>query len=174
MSLVVNMDNSISIQAALHEVVVALALAFVSVLVVIYAFLGSLRATLIPAITIPVSIIATFTAMYALGYTINVLTLLALVLAIGLVVDDAIVVLENIFRRAEEGEATVVAASNGSKEIGFAVIATTLTLAAVFIPAATGIAQLTISRPARPGRAAPWRSSPMPPRPRAAPMPAAS
>ena len=134
MSLVVNMDNSISIQAALHEVVIALALAFVSVLIIIYAFLGSLRATLIPAITIPVSIVATFTAMYALGYTINVLTLLALVLAIGLVVDDAIVVLENIFRRAEEGEATVVAAINGSKEIGFAVIATTLTLAAVFIP----------------------------------------
>jgi len=134
MSLVVNMDNSLSIQAALHEVVIALALAFVSVLVVIYAFLGSLRATLIPAITIPVSIVATFTAMYALGYTINVLTLLALVLAIGLVVDDAIVVLENIFRRAEEGEETVVAAVNGSKEIGFAVIATTLTLAAVFIP----------------------------------------
>ncbi len=134
MSLVVNMDNSLSIQAALHEVVIALALAFVSVLIVIYAFLGSLRATLIPAITIPVSIVATFTAMYALGYTINVLTLLALVLAIGLVVDDAIVVLENIFRRAEEGEETVVAAVNGSKEIGFAVIATTLTLAAVFIP----------------------------------------
>ena len=134
MSLVINMDNSLSIQAALHEVVIALALAFVSVLVVIYAFLGSLRATLIPAITIPVSIVATFTAMYALGYTINVLTLLALVLAIGLVVDDAIVVLENIFRRAEEGEETVVAAINGSKEIGFAVIATTLTLAAVFIP----------------------------------------
>ncbi len=134
MSLVINMDNSISIQAALHEVVIALALAFVSVLIVIYAFLGSLRATLIPAITIPVSIVATFTAMYALGYTINVLTLLALVLAIGLVVDDAIVVLENIFRRAEEGEPTVVAAINGSKEIGFAVIATTLTLAAVFIP----------------------------------------
>ncbi len=134
MSLVVNMDNAIAIEAALHEVVIALALAFVSVLIVIYAFLGSMRATLIPAVTIPVSIIATFTAMYALGYTINVLTLLALVLAIGLVVDDAIVVLENIFRRAEEGEPTVVAAINGSKEIGFAVIATTLTLAAVFVP----------------------------------------
>jgi len=134
MGLVVNMDNAIAIEAALHEVVIALALAFVSVLVVIYAFLGSMRATLIPAVTIPVSIIATFTAMYALGYTINVLTLLALVLAIGLVVDDAIVVLENIFRRAEDGEATVIAAINGSKEIGFAVIATTLTLAAVFVP----------------------------------------
>jgi multidrug efflux pump len=134
MSLVVNMDNAVAIQAALHEVVIALALAFISVLVIIYAFLGSMRATLIPAVTIPVSIVATFTAMYALGYTINVLTLLALVLAIGLVVDDAIVVLENIFRRAEEGEPTVVAAVNGAREIGFAVIATTLTLAAVFVP----------------------------------------
>ena len=73
-------------------------------LVVIYAFLGNLRATLIPAVTIPVSIVAAFTVMYALGYSINVLTLLALVLAIGLVVDDAIVVLENIYRRIEHGE----------------------------------------------------------------------
>jgi multidrug efflux pump len=134
MSIVVNMDNSVAIEAALHEVEIALGLAFASVLVIIYVFLGSLRATLIPAVTIPVSIIATFTVMYALGYTINVLTLLALVLAIGLVVDDAIVVLENIFRRAEEGEPTVVAAVNGAKEIGFAVIATTLVLAAVFVP----------------------------------------
>ncbi|HEV7716415.1 MAG TPA: efflux RND transporter permease subunit, partial [Steroidobacteraceae bacterium] len=131
---VINVDNAVSIEAALKEVVIALALAFGSVLIVIYAFLGNWRATLIPAITIPVSIIASFTTMYALGYSINVLTLLALVLAIGLVVDDAIVVLENIFRRAEEGEAPVVAALNGSKEIGFAVIATTLTLAAVFVP----------------------------------------
>ncbi|HVY80494.1 MAG TPA: efflux RND transporter permease subunit [Steroidobacteraceae bacterium] len=132
--LVINVDNAVSIEAALKEVVIALALAFVSVLVVIYAFLGHLRATLIPAITIPVSIVASFTAMYALGYTINTLTLLALVLAIGLVVDDAIVVLENIFRRGEEGESPIVAAVKGSKEIGFAVIATTLTLAAVFVP----------------------------------------
>jgi multidrug efflux pump len=104
------------------------------VLIVIYAFLGHLRATLIPAVTIPVSIVASMTAMYALGYSINTLTLLALVLAIGLVVDDAIVVLENIFRRGEEGETPIVAAVNGAKEIGFAVIATTLTLAAVFVP----------------------------------------
>jgi hydrophobe/amphiphile efflux-1 (HAE1) family protein len=104
------------------------------VLFVIYAFLGNVRATLIPAVTIPVSIVASFTAMYALGYSINVLTLLGLVLAIGLVVDDAIVVLENIFRRGEQGETPVVAAMNGSREIGFAVIATTLTLAAVFVP----------------------------------------
>jgi hydrophobe/amphiphile efflux-1 (HAE1) family protein len=133
-NLVIMVDNAVSIEAALKEVVIALALAFISVLVVIYAFLGHLRATLIPAITIPVSITATFTAMYALGYSVNTLTLLAMVLGIGLVVDDAIVVLENIFRRGEEGEPPVVAAVRGSKEIGFAVIATTLTLAAVFVP----------------------------------------
>jgi multidrug efflux pump len=132
--LVMNVDNAVSIEAALKEVVIALALAFASVLVVIYAFLGHLRATLIPAVTIPVSIVASLTAMYALGYSINTLTLLALVLAIGLVVDDAIVVLENIFRRGEAGEPPIVAAVNGAKEIGFAVIATTLTLAAVFVP----------------------------------------
>jgi multidrug efflux pump len=130
----VNVDNGVAIEAALREVVIAIGFAFVSVLIVIYAFLGSLRATLIPAVTIPVSIIAAFTVMQALGYSVNVLTLLGLVLAIGLVVDDAIVVLENIHRRAEHGEGPVVAAVNGSHEIGFAVIATTLTLAAVFVP----------------------------------------
>ena len=130
----INVDRGVSIEAALREVVIALIFAFASVLVVIYSFLGSLRATFIPAVTIPVSIIASFITMYALGYSINVLTLLGLVLAIGLVVDDAIVVLENIHRRTEMGEVPVVAAVNGSREIGFAVIATTLTLAAVFVP----------------------------------------
>nr|PZN76087.1 MAG: multidrug transporter AcrB [Pseudomonadota bacterium] len=130
----INVDRGIVIEAALREVVIALVFAFASVLVVIYAFLGSFRSTLIPAVTIPVSIIAAFTVMYALGYTINVLTLLGIVLAIGLVVDDAIVVLENIHRRAEMGEVPIVAAIRGSHEIGFAVIATTLTLAAVFVP----------------------------------------
>ena len=89
---------------------------------------------MIPAVTIPVSIIASFIVMYALGYSVNVLTLLGLVLAIGLVVDDAIVVLENMHRRTEMGEPPLVAAVTGSHEIGFAVIATTLTLAAVFVP----------------------------------------
>jgi len=130
----INVDRGIAIEAALREVVIALIFAFISVLVVIYSFLGSLRATFIPAVTIPVSVIAAFIAMYALGYSINVLTLLGLVLAIGLVVDDAIVVLENIHRRTEMGEVPVVAAVRGSHEIGFAVIATTLTLAAVFVP----------------------------------------
>ena len=103
-------------------------------LIVIFLFLGTLRATLIPAVTIPVSIVAAAIVMLALGYSINTLTLLAAVLAIGLVVDDAIVVLENIVRRIEGGEPAVLAAINGSKEIGFAVIATTLVLMAVFVP----------------------------------------
>jgi multidrug efflux pump len=114
--------------------VIAIVFAIISVLAIIYAFLGSFRATLIPAVTIPVSIIASFTVMYALGYSVNVLTLLGVVLAIGLVVDDAIVVLENVHRRTERGEEPLVAAMRGSHEIGFAVIATTATLAAVFVP----------------------------------------
>ena len=130
----VAVDNAVAIEAALREVLIAVAFALVAVLAVIYAFLGSLRATMIPAVTIPTSIIASFTVMYALGYSVNVLTLLGLVLAIGLVVDDAVVVLENIHRRAEMGEAPLVAAVRGSHEIGFAVIATTMTLAAVFVP----------------------------------------
>ncbi|HEY8507949.1 MAG TPA: efflux RND transporter permease subunit [Steroidobacteraceae bacterium] len=134
MELAINMDRGVAIEAALKEVLIALAFAFISVLIVIYAFLGNLRATFIPAITIPVSIMGAFIVMYALGYTINVLTLLGLVLAIGLVVDDAIVVVENIHRRNELGEPPVTAAVRGSHEIGFAVIATTLTLVAVFVP----------------------------------------
>ncbi|HRX88157.1 MAG TPA: efflux RND transporter permease subunit [Steroidobacteraceae bacterium] len=132
--LAINVDNGRAIEAALREVLIAIGFAFASVLLVIYLFLGTVRSTLIPAVTIPVSITAAAIAMYALGYSINVLTLLGLVLAIGLVVDDAIVVLENIHRRAERGEPPVLAAVNGSREIGFAVIATTLTLAAVFVP----------------------------------------
>jgi multidrug efflux pump len=130
----VSIDNALPIEAALREVLIAVVFALASVLAVIYLFLGNLRATLIPAVTIPVSVIASLTVMYALGYSVNVLTLLGLVLAIGLVVDDAIVVLENIHRRAELGEPPLVAAITGSREIGFAVIATTLTLISVFVP----------------------------------------
>ena len=130
----ISVDNAIPIEAALKEVLIAVAFALTSVLAVIYLFLGSFRATLIPAVTIPVSIIGALTVMYALGYSVNVLTLLGLVLAIGLVVDDAIVVLENVHRRTELGEPPLVAAITGSREIGFAVIATTLTLASVFVP----------------------------------------
>src|SRR5512134_2415586 len=130
----VSVDNALPIEAALSEVLIAVAFALTSVLAVIYLFLGNLRATLIPAVTIPVSVIASLTVMYALGYSVNVLTLLGLVLAIGLVVDDAIVVLENVHRRHELGEPPLVAAITGSHEIGFAVVATTLTLISVFVP----------------------------------------
>jgi multidrug efflux pump len=133
-SLDVNIDLSIFISESLREVGIALGVALVMVLIVIYGFIGTVRATLIPAVTIPISIIASFSVMAFMGYSINVLTLLGLVLAIGLVVDDAIVVLENIVRRIEQGEPTLLAAVNGSREIGFAVIATTMVLAAVFVP----------------------------------------
>ena len=134
MSLSINIDRADSINASLHEVVIALGISMTVVLLVIFLFLGNLRATLVPAVTIPISIIATFMVMDAMDYSINVLTLLGLVLAIGLVVDDAIVVLENIFRRVEEGQPPLLAAIDGSREIGFAVIATTLVLISVFVP----------------------------------------
>lgn len=134
MVLAVNYDRAEFIEASMREVYIALFLAISLVLVVIYLFLGSFKVMLIPALVVPVSVIATFIVMAALGYTINILTLLGLVLAIGLVVDDAIVVLENIYRRIELGEQPLLAALEGSREIGFAVIATTLVLVAVFVP----------------------------------------
>ena len=130
----INVDRAVFIEASMREVMIALGISLALVLVVIYAFLGNWRATMIPAVTIPISIIAACGAMYALGFTINTLTLLGMVLAIGLVVDDAIVVLENIYRRIERGEQSLLAAITGSHEIGFAVIATTLVLSAVFVP----------------------------------------
>lgn len=134
MVVTVNYDRAEFIEASMREVYRALFIAITLVLVVIYLFLGSFRVTLIPALVVPISVVATFTVMAALGYTINILTLLGLVLAIGLVVDDAIVVLENIYRRIEYGQKPLLAALEGSKEIGFAVIATTLVLVAVFVP----------------------------------------
>jgi multidrug efflux pump len=130
----VNVDNSVFIRESMIKVLKVLAETGVIVLVVIFLFLGTLRATLIPAATIPVSIMAAAVVMAALGYSINTLTLLGAVLAIGLVVDDAIVVLENIVRRIELKEPPLLAAINGSREIGFAVIATTLVLVSVFLP----------------------------------------
>jgi len=134
MELAVNYDRAEFIEASMREVYKALFIAIGLVLVVIYLFLGSLRITLIPAVVVPVSVVSTFIVMAAFGYTINILTLLGLVLAIGLVVDDAIVVLENIYRRIEDGQRPLLAALEGSNEIGFAVIATTLVLVAVFVP----------------------------------------
>ena len=133
-SLEINLDRSIFIGESMKEVVEALVVALLLVLAVIYLFLGNLRAMLIPAVTIPVSIIAAFIVMAAMGFSINILTLLGLVLAIGLVVDDSIIVLENIYRRIESGEAPLLASVEGSREIGFAVIATTAVLTAVFLP----------------------------------------
>ncbi len=127
-------DSSVFIEESINEVYNTLGIAMFMVVVVIYLFLGNIRATLIPAVTVPVSLVAAFIVMYALGFSINLLTLLALVLAIGLVVDDAIVVLENIYRRIELGEPPILAAYRGAREVGFAVIATTLVLVAVFVP----------------------------------------
>ena len=127
-------DTSVFIRNAVHEVYVTMFIAVLLVIGVIYLFLGSFRATLVPAVTLPVSLVATFIILHMLGFSINLLTLLALVLAIGLVVDDAIVVLENIYRRIEEGEPPLSAAFNGTRQVGFAVIATTVVLVAVFAP----------------------------------------
>ncbi len=130
-------DSSVFVRGAVHEVYKTLGLAIVLVVGVIFLFLGNGRATLVPAVVVPVSLIATFIALWALGFSINILTLLALVLAIGLVVDDAIVVLENIHRRmVEYGETRLVAAYRGTRQVGFAVLATSIVLVAVFVPIA--------------------------------------
>jgi multidrug efflux pump len=127
-------DTSVFIQASIDSVFHTIGEAVILVVIVVFLFLRNLRATLIPVVTIPASLLGAFAIMYVLGFTVNTLTLLAMVLAIGLVVDDAIVVLENIYRHIEEGMAPMAAAFQGSKEIGFAVIAMTLTLAAVYAP----------------------------------------
>jgi len=127
-------DSSVFVDESITQVYVTLGIALILVILVIYLFLGTARATIIPAVTVPVSLISTFLLLYVFGYTINTLTLLALVLAIGLVVDDAIVVLENIYRRIQKGEPPLVAAYKGARQVGFAVIATTVVLVAVFLP----------------------------------------
>jgi multidrug efflux pump len=127
-------DSSVFIQHSIDEVIESLFVAFGLVVLVIFLFLRNIRATFIPAISIPISLIATFSVMYFLGYTINTITLLGMTLTIGLVVDDTIVVLENIYRRIELGESPMQAAFKGTQEIGFAIIATTAVLVAVFLP----------------------------------------
>ncbi|MFT4636549.1 MAG: multidrug efflux pump [Arenicella sp.] len=135
MSIKQSFDSSIFVQSSINEVYTTLLISILCVIFVIYLFLGSVRVMLIPAVTVPVSLIGTFIAISAFGFSINLLTLLALVLAIGLVVDDAIVVLENIVRRIQEkGETPLVAAYKGARQVGFAVVATTLVLIAVFVP----------------------------------------
>ena len=132
----VSSDHSVFIERSVHEVYKTLWEAAVLVVLMIFLFLRDWRATLVPLVAIPVSIIGAFAVMSWLGFTINTLTLLALVLAVGLVVDDAIVMLENIYRRIEEGESPIHAAIFGARQVAFAIIATTLTLAAVFLPVA--------------------------------------
>lgn len=137
MSIEQSYDTSVFVEGAINEVYKTLFLAIGLVVIVIFVFLGSIRAMLIPAVTVPVSLVGAFFAMYLLGFSINLLTLLALVLAIGLVVDDAIVVLENIYRRMQEqNETPLVAAYEGARQVAFAVVATTVVLISVFAPIA--------------------------------------
>ncbi|MCC5809146.1 MAG: efflux RND transporter permease subunit [Ectothiorhodospiraceae bacterium] len=134
--LMTSYDESIFIRESIREVLITLAIAVSLVVLVIFVFLRSVRATFVPAVTIPVAVIGAFSVMAPLGFSVNVLTLLALVLAIGLVVDDAIVMLENIQRRIDDGEPPLLASFRGARQVGFAIVATTLTLVAVFVPIA--------------------------------------
>jgi multidrug efflux pump len=134
MQIFIGSDDAVFVSASIKEVVTALGISLVLVVLVILLFLRSLRATLIPAITIPVALIGCFSLIYLLGFSLNVLTLLALLLAIGLVVDDAIVMLENIERRLAAGESKLQAAVRGSRQVTFAILATSITLVSVFIP----------------------------------------
>jgi hydrophobe/amphiphile efflux-1 (HAE1) family protein len=133
-SLEVSFDRSRYIKAAISEVYKTLFVALILVTIIIYLFLGNIRALIIPVIALPVSLISTFLAIYIFDFSINLFTLMALVLAIGIVVDDAIVMLENIVRRIELGESPLVAAYKGAKQVSFAIIATTVVLVAVFVP----------------------------------------
>jgi len=133
-SLEVSFDRSRYIKAAISEVYKTLFVALILVTIIIYLFLGNIRALIIPVVALPVSLISTFLAIYIFDFSINLFTLMALVLAIGIVVDDAIVMLENIVRRIELGESPLVAAYKGAKQVSFAIIATTVVLVAVFVP----------------------------------------
>ncbi|MEM7598302.1 MAG: efflux RND transporter permease subunit [Pseudomonadota bacterium] len=134
MEIIVGSDDALFVGASIREVLIALSISLGLVVLVILIFLRSPRATLVPAVAIPVSLIGCFIFIGAWGFSLNTLTLLALLLAIGLVVDDAIVVLENIQRRIENGEPPLVAALRGAEQVTFAVIATSVTLIAVFVP----------------------------------------
>ena len=133
---VVTGDDAVFIRAAVREVLITLVLAVAIVVATLWLFTGSIRATLVPCVTIPVALCGTVAAIWLMGFSINILTLLAIVLATGLVVDDAIVVLENIQRRRSQGLGPRAAAVLGTRQVFFAVIATTLTLVAVFVPIA--------------------------------------
>ncbi|WP_305461475.1 multidrug efflux RND transporter permease subunit [Photobacterium leiognathi] len=133
-SLTVDYDATVFIERSISEVYSTLLVTGALVILVLYVFIGQARATLIPAVTVPVSLISAFITAYFFGFSINLLTLMALILAIGLVVDDAIVVVENIFHHMQRGESPLLAAYKGTREVGFAVIATTAVLVMVFLP----------------------------------------
>ncbi len=134
MEFIPSSDDSLYIREAIDSVYQTLLITTILVSIVIFAFLGTLRSMVIPVVTIPVCLTATFIVLAAFGFSVNLITLLALVLCIGLVVDDAIVVLENIHRRVDAGEPPLVAAFRGARQVGFAVVATTAVLVAVFSP----------------------------------------
>ncbi|QIA62699.1 vibriobactin export RND transporter permease subunit VexH [Vibrio astriarenae] len=132
--LAIDYDSTIFIERSISEVYSTLFITGGLVILVLYIFIGQARATLIPAVTVPVSLISSFIAAYYFGFSINLITLMALILSIGLVVDDAIVVVENIYHHIERGEKPLLAAYKGAREVGFAVVATTLVLVMVFLP----------------------------------------
>lgn len=132
--LAIDYDSTVFIERSISEVYSTLFITGGLVILVLYIFIGQARATLIPAVTVPVSLISSFIAAYYFGFSINLITLMALILSIGLVVDDAIVVVENIFHHIENGEKPLLAAYKGTREVGFAVVATTLVLVMVFLP----------------------------------------
>ena len=131
-TLEVAFDRSTYIEEAINEVYRTIIIAVILVIIIIYLFLGNLTAVIIPSVAIPVCLISTFLAIYLAGFTLNLFTLMAIVIAIGIVVDDAIVMGENIYRRMEDGETSLVAAFKGSKQVAFAIIATTIVLVSVF------------------------------------------
>src|SRR2546421_1893408 len=127
-------DRSLSIRQSVNDVQFSLVLAMGLVVMVIFLFLRNVRATIIPTLALPTSIVGTFAAMYLLNFSLDNLSLMALTLSVGFVVDDAVVMLENIVRRIEAGEGVMQAALNGSREIGFTILSMTISLVAVFIP----------------------------------------
>jgi len=153
-------DRSESIRDSVADVKFTLWLTLALVVLVIFLFLRNLSATVIPSLALPLSIAGTFAAMYVLGYSMDNLSLMALTLSVGFVVDDAIVVLENIVRHIEMGEKPFEAALNGTKEIGFTIVSMTLSLTAVFIPSSSWAASSDASSANSPSRSRSRSSSP--------------
>src|SRR3989442_9722710 len=128
------LDRTTTIRASVHDVQFTLGLSILLVILVVFVFFRTVRTAIIPSVVVPVSLIGTFGAMYLLGYSVNNLSLMALTIATGFVVDDAIVVIENVMRHLEQGTPPLTAALRGAKEIGFTVLSITMSLLAVFIP----------------------------------------